>query len=42
MEENAERVIEAVQEEWQKRLKLYQKGGYKADTLIKVFKNSWI
>ncbi len=32
MEENAERVIEAVQEEWQKRLKLYQKGGYKADT----------
>ena len=32
MEENAERVIEAVQEEWQKRLNLYQKGGYKADT----------
>ena len=28
-----ERVIEAVQEEWQ-RLKLYQKGGYKADTLM--------
>ena len=32
MEENADNVIKAVQAEWKKRLELYQKGSYKADT----------
>ena len=32
MEENADNVIKAVQQEWDKRLKLQKEGRYKADT----------
>ena len=32
MEEDADKVIKAVQEEWKKRLILYEEGEYKADT----------